>query len=91
MENQCEKLKRGTPYPLADWYPRCIPVSERRNVKAVWNGEKRKPRKGEWYLSGAIIEAYLAPSDLDCQLPIAELVTVKTETIMTVLGRYPNE
>lgn len=27
-------------------------------------GEFRAPRKGEWYLSGAIPEAYRAPNDL---------------------------
>lgn len=24
----------------------------------------REPRKGEWYLSGAVVEAYKAPNDL---------------------------
>lgn len=28
---------------------------------ARWTGELRCPRKGEWYLSGAIVEAYRAP------------------------------
>lgn len=29
-----------------------------------WNGEKRPPRKGEWFLSGSLIEAYYSPSDM---------------------------
>lgn len=28
-----------------------------------WTGERRIPKRGEWYLSGAIIEAYQAPAD----------------------------
>ena len=31
----------------------------------VRTGEKRPPRKGEWYLSGAIPQAYQAPNDLN--------------------------
>lgn len=30
----------------------------------IKTGEKRKPLKGEWYLSGAIPEAYKAPNNL---------------------------
>lgn len=32
----------------------------KRKVKAVWTGEKRPVKAGEWYLSGAIPEAYQA-------------------------------
>jgi hypothetical protein len=39
-------------------------------------GEKRIPRKGEWYLSGAIIEAYRAANDLSCEFYIARLVVM---------------
>lgn len=30
----------------------------------VRTGEHRPPKKGEWFLSGAIVEAYQAPNDL---------------------------
>ena len=33
------------------------------NIRAIATGEYRIPKKGEWYLSGAIIEAYFAPED----------------------------
>lgn len=56
-------LKRGKSYPIAG--------SPKR--KATWTGEHRCPRKGEWYLSGAIIEAYKAPNDLTTAYPIAVL------------------
>ncbi len=29
-----------------------------------WSGEKRSPKKGEFFLSGAIPEVYRAPNDL---------------------------
>lgn len=34
----------------------------------------RAPRKGEFYLSGAIVEAYRAPSDLATPYRVVELV-----------------
>jgi len=42
-------------------------------------GEFRPPKKGEFYLSGAIIEAYRAPNDLSQAYWIA--VPVKTKTV----------
>ncbi len=52
-----------------------------REIKAVYTGEKRPPKKGEWYLSGAIVGAYLAPNDLTTPYHIARLVKVRTETV----------
>lgn len=47
--------------------------------KAKWDGKKqRKPKKGEFYLSGAIAFAYLAPNDLTSEYFIA--VPIKKET-----------
>lgn len=40
-------------------------------------GEFRPPLKGEWYLSGAIVEAYLAPNDLSTEYWIAVPVEVE--------------
>ena len=58
------------------------------NMKAIYTGEKRSPRKGEWYLSGAIVEAYQAPNDLNTPFHIARLVKVeKTETFKIIEGR----
>lgn len=39
-------------------------------------GEMREPRKGEWFLSGAIIEAYRAQNDLSSAYNIAKLVVL---------------
>lgn len=41
---------------------------------AVPTGEFRFPKKGEWFLSGSIIEAYLAPNNLTSAYYIARLV-----------------
>ena len=73
-------LKRdlNTLYPVADRVPNA------RNVHAKRTGEFRCPKKGEWYLSGAIIEAYHAPNDLTTEYHIAVLVKTKTETKTTV-------
>lgn len=30
----------------------------------AWTGEYRPPRKGEWFLSGGIVEAFLAHEDM---------------------------
>lgn len=46
----------------------------RRDVVAVATGEFRPPRAFEWYLSGAIVEAYKAPNDLSTPFHIAHLV-----------------
>lgn len=39
-----------------------------------WNGEKRPPHKGEFYLSGSTIIAYRAGGDLSYPYHIAEEV-----------------
>ena len=83
-------LKRGEFYPLGD---RLTLAESRRfglsmasdltiqaSMRGRWTGEQRPPRAGEWYLSGALIEAYRAPSDLSAPYPIAELVKIRVET-----------
>jgi hypothetical protein len=50
------------------------------DIRAISTGEKRMPKKGEWYLSGAVVEAYRAPNDLNTEFHIAKLVNTKTET-----------
>jgi hypothetical protein len=57
-----------------------------RRFAAVPTGEKRPPRRGEWYLSGGPIAAYRAPNDLDHPYHIAKLVraTTTTHTVTTI-------
>ena len=40
-------------YPLGD-RPAGMTYSEYQEARAVWTGERRPPRPGEWYISGAI-------------------------------------
>lgn len=55
------------------------------HIMAKPTGKKRYPKKGEWLLSGTIIEAYRAPNDIAKQYHIAELVIVeKIEVIREV-------
>lgn len=60
-----------------------------RSFFAVPTGEKRPPRRGEWYLSGAIVQAYRAPNDLSTPFHLAKLVRTRTTTITTVTTVEP--
>lgn len=73
-----EKLSRASFYPLADYHP--AKFIDHKNIMARWNGEKRAPKKGEWYLSGSTIAAYQAKNDMTVPYHIAELCEVKTTT-----------
>lgn len=78
-------------YPLSDWPTpaeyKALGVKDnlqRKDVKAVPTGEFREPKAGEWFLSGAIIEAYRhnGPATLSTKYHIAKLVlTVTTTTV----------
>jgi hypothetical protein len=66
-------VRRDGLYPVAEG--EALPAGNTRtNTMARWTGEFRAPRSGEWYLSGAIVEAYRAPSDLTMEFHIARLV-----------------
>lgn len=45
-----------------------------RNYCIVWTGEKRCPKKGEWFLSGSYIEGYRAFADMTTPYHIGKLV-----------------
>jgi hypothetical protein len=80
-----QREKLGLP---KDWTGFTLPSLgiHAKDIAAIRTGEYRKPRKGEWYLSGAIVEAYQAKNDLDTPYQIAKLVktktTTKTETVI---------
>ena len=50
-----------------------------KKIMAVFTGEKRCPKAGEWFLSGAVVEAYRTKNDLDTPYYIASLV--RTELV----------
>jgi hypothetical protein len=83
-------------FPVVDYVPRrtleaLFKLNERvsfeesmrlkHHVRAKWTGEKRCPKKGEWFLSGAIVGGYLATNDLSTPYHIAKLVATETVTI----------
>jgi hypothetical protein len=88
-------------YDVADYIPRTdrerLGVSDLPNnmlfrpgrdglhIMAVLTEEFRAPRKGEWFLSGAIPMAFRAPNDLPLtsEYRIMELVVVETKTTVT--------
>ena len=53
-------------------------------IGAQQTGEFRPVRKGEWYLSGSVVEAYRAPNDLRQPYHIARLVRARVETKLVV-------
>ena len=74
-------LKKRSFYPLGDELFR-----HPRNTRAVGTGEFRAPKKGEWYLSGALVTAYRAPNDFTSPYMIAKLVQVKTTIVQEELS-----
>lgn len=69
---------------MAKFYPLANPASH-KSVRGILTGEKRPPKKGEWYLSGAIPECYRAPNDLSTPFHIIQLVRVKTHTVTEII------
>lgn len=66
-------VKRGGLYPIAEG--ETLPDGNTRaNTRARATGEFRRPKSGEWFLSGAIVEAYRAPYDMAEEFHIARLV-----------------
>ena len=88
------KLTKDGLYPIGDYVSnekmeelagKKLTLNEKmvlsHSVRGKWNGEKRIPKKGEWYLSGAEITAYRAPNDFANQtFHIAKLVLTETVT-----------
>jgi hypothetical protein len=63
-------------YRVTDRVPG-VPSREQRDCMAERTGEYRPPRAGEWYVSGAIPEAYRMPGDSTIPQHIARLVRVR--------------
>ena len=59
-------------------------LAPRNTHRIQYTGEYRKPKKGEWYISGAPPEGYYSPANLDYPIHIGKLVRVKIQTIVTV-------
>jgi len=57
----------------------------KRAIRAKYTGQKRPPRKGEWYLSGSTPTAWRAPNDLTTPYHIARLVLIEETVVETVV------
>jgi hypothetical protein len=57
-------------------------MHSRMNCRVVRTGEFRKPKAGEWYLSGAIPEGYRMEKDSSLEYHICRLVRVETKTVV---------
>jgi hypothetical protein len=72
-------------YNLSDRVPN-VKTSEQRNFKAIDAGYSASPKKGEWFLSGAIPEAYRAQNDLTGSFyRIVKIVRVKQKKCYEIL------
>lgn len=76
-------------YPVCDRIPGVSP-NEYKYIMAVrLPYEFRCPKKGEWYLSGAIPGAYRALSDLTGPYYICKLVRVQSKVVTDIVGDAP--
>lgn len=83
------RVEKGVYYPLSEGATAPISAGPRPFVRAKWNGEFRAPRAGEWFLSGAIVEAYEAFSDMNDYRHIVELVNTKDVHWVVTKGGKP--
>jgi hypothetical protein len=60
-------------------------IKARATFRAIRTGEMRPPKAGEWYLSGAIPEAYRTKHDLTSNYHILRLVRVHTRTVTEIV------
>jgi hypothetical protein len=72
-------------YPLKDYCKEAYLLNQ-AHLRAQFTGEFRRPRKGEWYLSGAIVEAYLALNDMTTPYHIARIVLTERTIKETIIG-----
>ena len=72
-------------FEAADRWELLPPVSKPGNkVMFIFTGEKRQPKRGEFYLSGAIPEAYKALSESTVQ-HIARPIEVEREVVFKIV------
>ena len=102
MKNQGQFIPEGHLYPVSDpltpFELDKLDITHddigtiHREVRAVRaGGKERPPKKGEFYLSGAIPAAYRAPNDLDTPYLIARIVRVETYTSYKITHEITHE
>jgi len=86
------RVEKGVYYPLADEEHPTMAAARRvgnpKNLRAVWTGEFRPVKAGEWFLSGAIVEVYYSPAGTSASFHVAELVDIaNTHWVVTKDGK----
>ena len=78
--------KAGLKVEIAFRSSRGIPIEGGAwiTIQAVRKGVFAPPRKGDWYLSGAIPEAYFARNNLTAPCHLLKLVLVRTEVVTRI-------
>ena len=66
--------------------PEFYPVGYRDDIRAIKTGEFRPPKKGEYYISGAVPTVYRALADLDDSYHIAKKVHVRKVIAYEIIG-----
>ena len=77
-----ERQQFGLSFKEANRPSYCRASKDGFYLRAIKTDSFREPKKGEWYLSGAIPKAYKAPNDLGIRFRIMKLTKVKKETIV---------
>jgi hypothetical protein len=67
-------IKKEDKFPLADIIPGKVSYHKRYNYLVEFTGETRKPKAGELFLSGALVEGYYTNRDLSVEYPIGKLI-----------------
>jgi hypothetical protein len=78
-------------YKLGDLYPG-VRFKSQKDLRAIKADKHCTPKKGQWFLSGAIPQAYLAQNDLSIKYHLAKIVQVeiitKIKIIKTLTGTF---
>ncbi len=87
--NKVDAKLLGVGYNCINQFQKCLKSQEANApivfIGAVNTGEFRRPKKGEWFLSGAVGEAYRAPNDVSKDYYIGKLVKFKKVTTMVIV------
>jgi len=82
-------MKKGELFPVVDFIPEVgMKYGEMSKYKVRYNGEFRRPKAEEWFISGAIPEGYYTKNDFGYQYHIGELVEVKITEIIEIVKTF---
>ena len=86
--SQDMRIETSKLYPIADWAQLPGRPFYAPRHRGQLTGEFRAPKAGEWFLSGAIPEAYYAPNALTTSYHILKIVRVKELLLVVPTERH---